>query len=48
MPQNTSSQDKQSISQVEYQNLVRRVAEKVWELWREELRRDRERRSGVS
>lgn len=48
MPQNTSSQDKQSVRQAEYQNLVRRVAEKVWELWREELRRDRERRSGVN
>lgn len=25
-------------------DLVKRVAERVWELWREELRRERERR----
>lgn len=29
-----------------YQRLVRRVAERVWQLWREELRRSRERRGG--
>jgi len=28
--------------------LIRRVADRVWQLWREELRRDRERRSGRS
>jgi hypothetical protein len=27
-----------------WQELVQRVAKRVWELWREELRRDRERR----
>lgn len=28
----------------EYRKMVERVAEKVWALWREELRRERERR----
>lgn len=28
----------------EYQKMVKAVAEKVWVLWREELRRERERR----
>ena len=27
--------------------LVRRIAERVWELWQEELRLERERRGGV-
>ena len=26
------------------EELIRRVAERVWQLWREDLRRDRERR----
>jgi hypothetical protein len=28
----------------EYRKMVERVADKVWEIWREELRRERERR----
>jgi hypothetical protein len=28
----------------EYRKLVQKVADKVWALWREELRRERERR----
>ncbi len=32
-------------TQQDWQELVRSVAKRVWELWREELRRDRERRS---
>jgi hypothetical protein len=30
--------------QVDQDELVRRVANRVWELWREDLRRERERR----
>jgi hypothetical protein len=30
--------------QMDWQELTRRVAERVWELWREDLRRERERR----
>jgi hypothetical protein len=37
-PQINSAQDETR------QKLVERVAKRVWELWREELRRDRERR----
>jgi hypothetical protein len=28
----------------EYQKLVQRVADRVWQMWREEMRRERERR----
>lgn len=31
----------------EYQELLRKVAERVWELWREDLRRGQERQGKV-
>lgn len=39
MPQNTGSMDKEA-----YRKLVQQIADKVWAIWREELRRDQERR----
>jgi len=32
------------LSQKEYEKLLRQVADRVWEMWREDLRRSRERR----
>ena len=32
-------------AQIDAQELARRVAERVWQLWREELRHERERRA---
>jgi hypothetical protein len=31
----------------DFESLVRRVTERVWELWREDLRRNRERRADL-
>jgi hypothetical protein len=31
----------------EYQELLRKVAERVWELWREDMRRGQERRGQI-
>lgn len=49
MPQTRSSAEnigteRQPNEADDYRRLVQQVADKVWLLWREELRRDRERR----
>ena len=49
MPQATTSADSRASASSptgseEYRKLVQQVADKVWTLWREELRRERERR----
>lgn len=42
--QNTGSQPQSQ----DFETLVRRVSDRVWELWREDLRRNRERRADPS
>ncbi len=46
MPANGQTSRTNGASQQDYQKLVRQVAERVWQLWREEARRNRERRGG--
>ena len=41
----SEQQSKTQAKKLDRQELVRRVAEQVWKLWREDSRRDRERRS---
>ena len=38
-------QSKTQPKKLDRQELIRRVADQVWKLWREDSRRDRERRS---
>lgn len=42
--QDQQNLDTNRIDDATWQKLVERVAKRVWELWREELRHDRERR----
>lgn len=39
----TGGSSGKSLTKQEYDKLVRQIADKVWNLWREELRRSRER-----
>lgn len=43
MPANNNPKDSAAKAQ-EYQELVRKIAERVWELWRQDLRQGQERR----
>ncbi len=43
MPAKAPKLNANSIKAVDYETLLRRVSERVWELWREDLRRNRER-----
>lgn len=42
-----TSQNNEDRAQTGQDDLVRQVAERVWELWQEELRLERERRGGA-
>jgi len=44
MPGNSSGQKDSAAKAQEYQELVRKVADRVWELWRQEMRRSQERK----
>jgi hypothetical protein len=44
--QATGEQQPPTTDPADYEKMVKRVADKVWEMWREELRRERERRGG--
>lgn len=48
MPQENNQQDNQATKSKDYQELIRQVAQKVWEMWREDLRHERERRGGMN
>jgi hypothetical protein len=43
MPANNNSNTSSAKSQ-EYQELVRKIADRVWEMWRQDLRQGKERR----
>ena len=43
-PNNNAEGEQIPTDAAEYRKMVERVAEKVWAMWREELRRERERR----
>jgi hypothetical protein len=40
---NNLSDKAAALSEKEYQKLVKQVADRVWQMWREEVRRSRER-----
>ncbi len=44
--QKGSTKEQQAGGKGDEKTLAQKVAERVWELWREELRRERERRGG--
>jgi hypothetical protein len=44
MPENDQNGKAEAQNQ-DFESLVKRVTERVWELWREEMRRNRERRA---
>ena len=43
MPANNNSNDSSAKGQ-EYQELVRKIADRVWEMWQKDLRQGKERR----
>lgn len=45
MPDKAPKLNSNSTKAMDYETLLRRVSERVWELWREDLRRNRERGS---
>lgn len=47
MPANSSGQKDSATKAREYQELLRKVTERVWELWREDMRRGQERQGQV-
>jgi hypothetical protein len=46
MPPENKPKDKTDKNQ-DYQQLVRKIADRVWEMWQEDMRRGRERRGQV-
>ena len=46
MPANNQSKD--SAKAQEYQELVRKIADRVWEIWRRDMRQNQERRGARS
>jgi hypothetical protein len=47
MPANIQSKDSAAKAQ-EYQEFVRKIADRVWELWRRDMRQNQERRGAQS
>jgi len=45
MPAKAPKLNSNSTKAMDYETLLRRVSERVWELWQEDLRRNRERGS---
>jgi hypothetical protein len=46
MPSSNNAKDSAAKAQ-QYQELVRKVTERVWELWRQDMRRGQERRTST-
>ncbi len=44
MPANNNPPTSNTAKGQEYQQLVRKIADRVWEIWREDLRQGKERR----
>jgi hypothetical protein len=47
MPPQGQTTNNQTTSQPTYEELVKQVAQRVWELWQQDLRREQERRGQI-